>query len=239
MSEIGKYEKETLQQYMNRMVSRRTVPAEISEEAKTKLDEYWKSLEKRESNTTRFTARELVEYMKRRSKATGKDFIIDEFNRDYIAKLCLFFSGKYEKGLQVRGNYGTGKTYPLYLISGLPQTFKTANMVNCKEIKRLVSMDGMDADLIQRLLSKFMDLETMVLDEVSEDWKVNFMGTVLNPVELILIHRYDLFQRYGTSTFITTNLDAQALENNYGGRVRSRLREMCEDVNVIGNDRRK
>ena len=43
----------------------------------------------------------------------------------------------------------------------------------------------------------------------------------------ILLSRYDIFTSKKIQTHITTNLSASEIENVYGNRVRSRLRELC------------
>jgi DNA replication protein DnaC len=50
----------------------------------------------------------------------------------------------------------------------------------------------------------------------------------------ILISRYEQFIENNKVTHITTNLSASELENSYGNRVRSRLRQM---FNLIAFDR--
>jgi hypothetical protein len=50
----------------------------------------------------------------------------------------------------------------------------------------------------------------------------------------ILLSRYDLFLSNKTLTHATTNLNAQELEERYGNRVRSRLREL---FNLIAFDK--
>jgi len=55
----------------------------------------------------------------------------------------------------------------------------------------------------------------------------------------ILLKRYDFFIMYGMKTFITTNYNADDIELNYGDRLRSRLREMCNDLVYEGKDRRR
>ena len=50
----------------------------------------------------------------------------------------------------------------------------------------------------------------------------------------ILLSRYDLYISRKLQTHITTNLSATEIEKNYGNRVRSRLRELC---NLIAYDR--
>jgi hypothetical protein len=50
----------------------------------------------------------------------------------------------------------------------------------------------------------------------------------------ILLSRYDLFISKKLITHITTNLSATEIENQYGNRVRSRLRQM---INLIAFDK--
>lgn len=50
----------------------------------------------------------------------------------------------------------------------------------------------------------------------------------------ILLSRYDIFTSKKIQTHITTNLSASEIENGYGNRVRSRLREM---INLIAFER--
>jgi DNA replication protein DnaC len=42
----------------------------------------------------------------------------------------------------------------------------------------------------------------------------------------VLLSRYDLFISKGILTHVTTNLSASEIEQTYGNRVRSRMREM-------------
>ena len=51
----------------------------------------------------------------------------------------------------------------------------------------------------------------------------------------ILLSRYDLFVSKGMLTHATTNLSASELEERYGNRVRSRMREMFNLVAVDKN----
>ena len=49
----------------------------------------------------------------------------------------------------------------------------------------------------------------------------------------ILLSRYDLFLKHKVKTYVTTNLNAQELEERYGNRVRSRMRQL---FNLIAFD---
>ena len=57
----------------------------------------------------------------------------------------------------------------------------------------------------------------------------------------ILLSRYDLFISKKLQTHITTNLSASEIEQQYGNRVRSRLRELCNLIafDNVTKDKRK
>lgn len=52
-------------------------------------------------------------------------------------------------------------------------------------------------------------------------------GNECNVMAEIRLSRYDIFTTKKIQTPITTNLSASEIENAYGNRVRSRLRELC------------
>lgn len=60
-------------------------------------------------------------------------------------------------------------------------------------------------------------------------------GKDYNVIGEILLSRYDLFLEYQVKTHATTNLNAQELEERYGNRVRSRMRQL---FNLIAFDKR-
>lgn len=55
-------------------------------------------------------------------------------------------------------------------------------------------------------------------------------GNQCNVIAEVLLSRYDLFISDRLITHITTNLDANQIEEMYGTRVRSRLREMLNMI---------
>jgi DNA replication protein DnaC len=54
-----------------------------------------------------------------------------------------------------------------------------------------------------------------------------------------LLSRYDLFVSRGIPTHVTTNLSASELEEKYGNRLRSRMREMFNLVAFDKNSKDK
>src|SRR5690554_2355695 len=77
-------------------------------------------------------------------------------------------------------------------------------------------------------------------DDLGVEPEGKHFGKDCNVMGEILLSRHELFlknpvpERSRGVTHITTNLNAEEIENRYGNRVRSRLREM---VNVIGFDK--
>lgn len=71
---------------------------------------------------------------------------------------------------------------------------------------------------------------TYCFDDLGAEAATKRYGNHCNVMAEVLLDRYDQFVRHGMITHLTTNLDAEALEDAYGDRVRSRLREMCNLV---------
>lgn len=55
---------------------------------------------------------------------------------------------------------------------------------------------------------------------------MNFYGNECSVMAEILLTRYDLFHSFGMITHLTTNLNSSEIEEKYGKRVRSRMREL-------------
>lgn len=78
-------------------------------------------------------------------------------------------------------------------------------------------------------------------DDLGTENNLKYFGNECNVMAEILLSRYDLFVTRKLVTHLTTNLSASEIENVYGNRVRSRLREM---MNLISfektiNDKRQ
>ena len=71
-------------------------------------------------------------------------------------------------------------------------------------------------------------------DDLGTENNRKYFGNECNVMAEILLSRYELFTNKKLQTHITTNLSATEIENQYGNRVRSRLRELC---NLIVYDR--
>lgn len=63
-------------------------------------------------------------------------------------------------------------------------------------------------------------------DDLGLESNLKYYGNECNVVGEILLSRYDLFVSAGQLTHATTNLNSSEIEQLYGNRVRSRMREM-------------
>ncbi|WP_203532575.1 P-loop NTPase family protein [Draconibacterium halophilum] len=71
-------------------------------------------------------------------------------------------------------------------------------------------------------------------DDLGVEQVQKYFGNECNVMGEILLSRYDLFVSKGIPTYLTTNLSASEIEEKYGNRVRSRMREM---FNLIAFDK--
>ena len=135
------------------------------------------------------------------------------------------------KGFILFGGVGCGKTTLVKrAFFGLGVPFTTANRVIQEALEYV---DSFQAD--RRNLSQ----TDVILDDLgAEPQGVKKFG---NPIDLAewLTWRYDVFKRFGSLTYITTNLaNGQAIAELYGARIASRIQEMAEVIRYDFPDRR-
>lgn len=73
------------------------------------------------------------------------------------------------------------------------------------------------------------------LDDLGVEPTGRYFGKDCNVIGEVLLSRYDLFLAHQLRTHATTNLNAEELENHYGNRVRSRMRQR---FNLIAFDKK-
>lgn len=187
------------------------------------------------------------------------DFQIDKSNAEVLKLLCYYTTNNpifekrgqgfsLHKGLVIMGNVGTGKTTLMKLFSrNQKQSFL---LTPCRKITELYEVDGEEAVTsfsapVQESGTDIRFFNQRVLGQCFDD-----LGTEKNPVlhfgnrtnvmTNVILNRYDSRRTMPhTMTHITTNLDAAMLDEQYGSRVKSRLREMFNVIVLEGSDRRK
>lgn len=187
----------------------------------------------------KWTYKKMFQWMKFVSAETFKrKLIVDPFTTPLIKSLCFFLSGdaRFEtelnfdpkKGLLIRGISGLGKTYLVKCIQD--------NELNPVQIENLIEItDEVKASGAFELSYKS---KILYLDDVgTEETPVNFYGTKITWFKdfVELYYSKDLpFNRL----MISTNCNFDTIEQKYGFRVRSRMKDMFNIVDVTGKDLR-
>ncbi|WP_299672122.1 hypothetical protein [uncultured Polaribacter sp.] len=78
-------------------------------------------------------------------------------------------------------------------------------------------------------------------DDLGTESNLKYFGNECNVMAEIILSRYDLFISKKLKTHTTTNLSASEIEQQYGNRVRSRMRELFNLIafNNSSKDKRK
>jgi hypothetical protein len=183
----------------------------------------------------------------------GKEFDIHENNRKLVEWLALYFTGNPEferggfslqKGILLMGNVGRGKT-------ALMQFFQK-NKKGCYAVKSCADIaddygvyKGEIAQVYSSLIEKAVNDQAFFFqrhigycfDDLGTEEIKNDFGNKKNVMADILMAIYN--KKQYANFHITTNLSAEEIEQRYGSRIRSRLREMFNTFELPGVDMRK
>src|SRR5690606_34754860 len=169
----------------------------------------------------------------------GEKFKIYEEDRDIILKLSSYFikdkkscqkSGiDVEKGLLLSGPVGCGKTSLMKLLRHLVPLQRPYEMIPCRNV--VFSFNH----LVYKTIQDYGNNKLFCFDDLGVEPPGRFYGKDCNVMGEVLLSRHELFlqSKYKIKTHATTNLNAEELEERYGNRVRSRMREL---FNLIAFD---
>ena len=172
----------------------------------------------------------------------GNHFKILESDYPIIYKLIAYFLKdeatcfQYgNKGILLSGPIGCGKTSLMNLMKHLATTEHKFFVKPCRDISFEFIQDGYEV-IHKYSKGKLYQSEpkTICFDDLGTENNLKYYGNECNVMAEILLSRYDIFTAKKIQTHITTNLSASEIENVYGNRVRSRLREM---INLIAYDK--
>lgn len=175
----------------------------------------------------------------------GNHFKILESDYPIIYKLIAYFlkdeatSYQYNinlnKGILLSGPVGCGKTSLMNLMKHLATTEHKFSVKPCRDISFEFIQDGYEV-IHKYSKGKLYQSEpkTICFDDLGTENNLKYYGNECNVMAEILLSRYDIFTAKKIQTHITTNLSASEIENVYGNRVRSRMREM---FNLIAYDK--
>lgn len=171
---------------------------------------------------------------------SGKEFKVIPDQSPLIRKLCFFLSEDSRcqdenidltKGLLIRGTSGLGKTDLIKWAA--KNEIKPINVLSILSITEQIKSSG-EADLSTSDIYKILYLD----DVGTEEDTVNYFGTKIYFFKNF-IESYYLKGKNFNRLIISTNLSMQQIEEKYGFRVRSRMNEMFNKIDVGGSDLRK
>lgn len=189
---------------------------------------------------TFWTAKNVLKLMKWTSENEfGKALIMNHNTTTLIKALCFFLSEdarfeselgySFQRGLLIRGVSGLGKTF-------LVQCSKN-NELNPVLIQSMIEITEQIKSEGEFQIS-MMGNKILYLDDVgTEETPVKHYGTNINWFKDFLELYYSK-RRPFNKLMISTNLSFRQLEEKYGFRVRSRMKDMLNVIDVQGEDLR-
>lgn len=171
----------------------------------------------------------------------GNHFKIVEDDYPVIYKLIAYFMKDeatchqhnidLNKGILLSGPIGSGKTSLMNLMKHITPTEHKFSVKPCRDISFEFIQDGYE--VIHRYSKGKLyesNFKNYCFDDLGTENNLKYFGNECNVMAEIILSRYDLFISRKLQTHITTNLSASEIEKQYGNRVRSRLRELCNLV---------
>lgn len=165
----------------------------------------------------------------------GKNFKIYEEDEVVLYKLCIYFIRDLEackkleidpnKGILLSGPVGCGKTSLMKLLRHIVPHHKPYEIIPARNITFAFNNIGF------KTIEEYGNSSFYCFDDLGVETTGRHFGKDCNVLGEILLSRYDLFLKRGIRTHATTNLNAQELEERYGNRVRSRMRQMFNLIN--------
>ncbi|MCR8668229.1 ATPase [Aestuariibaculum sp. M13] len=191
-----------------------------------------------QGNNVIYDFESILNYLKDKGQQEfGTVFKIQEEDRDILFKLCNYFIKDEanckrlgidtRKGILLSGPVGCGKTSLMKLLRHIVPHQKPYKIIPARNV-----VFGFN-HLGYKTIEDYGETNYLCFDDLGIEPIGRHYGKDCNVMGEVLLSRYELFLNHHIKTHITTNLNAQELEDRYGNRVRSRMREL---FNLIAFD---
>jgi len=181
----------------------------------------------------------ILHYLNHKGKIIfGKSFKIYNQDTKILFKLCSYMIQDIDgckklgidthKGILLSGPVGCGKTSLMKLLPYFVSHRRTYEVIPARNLAFQFNNIGF------KIIEQYGNKHFYCFDDLGVEPTGRHFGKDCNVMGEILLSRYDLFTKHKIKTHLTTNLNAKELEDRYGNRVRSRMREM---FNLIAFDR--
>lgn len=190
-------------------------------------------------NLIKYDFDKILNYLNVKGKLLfGDSFKIYNEDEVILYKLCIYLIQDSEackkenidvdKGILLTGPIGCGKTSLMKLLRHIVPHHRSYKIIPCRNAVFNFNHLG------YKTIEDYGNDKFYCFDDLSVEPSGRHYGKDCNVMGEILLSRYDLFLKSKIKTHCTTNLNAQELEERYGNRVRSRMRQL---FNLIAFDK--
>lgn len=194
-------------------------------------------------NQIQYDFKKILHYLDHKGKLLfGKKFKIHKEDEEILLKLCTYMIRDAKgckklgidlhKGILLSGPVGCGKTSLMKLLPHFVPHIRKYEIIPSRNLTFQFNNIGF------KIIEQYGENNFYCFDDLGVEPTGRHFGKDCNVMGEILLSRYDLFCHPERSRWVlthaTTNLNAQDIEERYGNRVRSRMRQL---FNLIAFDR--
>jgi DNA replication protein DnaC len=170
-------------------------------------------------------------------KQFGPHFAIRQPDYDLVRRLLVYFLADasqaaqldidLNKGIILSGPIGCGKTSLMSLMRLIPGPDRNFTLKPTRDVSFEFIQDGFEViHRYSRLSFHANGPRTYCFDDLGAEQALKYYGNECNVMAEVILSRYEFQTAFKMRTHLTTNLKASEVDQMYGPRVRSRMREM-------------